>query len=80
MTNNRPIKEVRAGSVRLAIWENQTDNGPRYSVTPTRLYKDADGQWKDSTSLNPSDLGNLVIAAISASHWIQQRTSETSEN
>lgn len=47
---------------------------------PTRFYEGADGQWKDSASLNPSNLGNLVIAAISAIQWIQTRTAETSEN
>ena len=45
----RPVREVRLGRIRAAIWENETQNGTRHNVTFSRLYKDGD-EWKDSTS------------------------------
>ena len=38
----RPIHEVRLGFVKAAIWKNETDAGPRYNATVSRLYKDKD--------------------------------------
>lgn len=29
----KPVHEVRVGSLKAAIWENQTDNGMRHNVT-----------------------------------------------
>lgn len=73
MENKRPAREVLHGNVRLAIWRNETDNGHRYSVTTERIYKDTEDSWKSTPSLHASDLGNLVIASVSASQWIQEQ-------
>lgn len=67
----RPVKEIRNGSVKLAIWANETTNGSRYSVTAQRLYKDADDNWQSTGNLNASDLPNLVLAAVSADIYIR---------
>lgn len=56
---NRPVKEVRYGSIKVVIWRNQSANGPMYNATVARLYKDGD-EWKESHSFGQDDL--LVLA------------------
>ena len=62
-STNKPVAEVRVGSVKAAIWPNQTDSGAiRYNVTFSRIYKDADGNWKSTSSFGRDDL--LVVAKV----------------
>ena len=62
-TNNKPVAEVRVGAVKAAIWPNQTDSGVvRYNVTFSRIYKDAEGNWKSTSSFGRDDL--LVVAKV----------------
>jgi hypothetical protein len=55
MTKAKPTSELRIGKIKAAIWENETENGIRYNVTFSRLYKDGDG-WKRSESFGRDDL------------------------
>ncbi len=66
---NRPVHGLRLGSIRAAIWENQTESGFRHNVTFSRLYKDGD-RWKDSTSFGRDDLPLLAKVADMAHTWI----------
>jgi hypothetical protein len=67
----RPVHEIRLGRVRAAIWENETQNGPRYNVTLSRLYKSG-SEWKDSTSFGRDDLP-LVAKVVDRVHtWIYE--------
>ena len=45
-TINKPVHEIRLGSVRAAIWANITQNGVRHSVTISRSYRV--GRWTNS--------------------------------
>jgi len=38
-TKQKPIQEVRLGSIKAAIWANQTEAGVRYNVTFTHPKK-----------------------------------------
>lgn len=78
-TKQRPVHEVRLGRVRAAIWENQTENGPRHNVTLTRLYKDGD-QWKDSTSFGRDDLPLVAKVADQVHSWIFEQAVAAREN
>lgn len=64
--NGRPTHEVRLGRIKAAIWKNQTDNGERFSVTVTKLYrtKDESGneKWGFSDSFDRDDL--LVLGKV----------------
>ena len=63
MSSNKPVAEVRVGAVKAAIWPNQTESGAvRYNVTFSRIYKDADGNWKSTSSFGRDDL--LVVAKV----------------
>lgn len=70
--NNKPVHEVRLGRIRAAIWLNETENGPRYNVQITRLYKDEKDKWKDSTSFGREDLPLVAKVADLAMVWIYE--------
>ncbi len=61
--NNKPAARVNMHPVSAAIWRNENAKGETfYSVTVQRNYKDAEGKWKSSDSLNESDL--LLAAKV----------------
>ena len=62
MTSTRPVHEFRIGAVKAAIWKNETDNGPRYNTTFSRIYKNGDGKWKSTSSFGRDDL--LLVAKV----------------
>ena len=76
--SKRPAHEIRLGRIRAAIWENQTQNGSRYNVSISRLYKDGD-QWKDSTSYGRDDLLLLAKVADKVHTWIFEQNQARSE-
>ncbi len=79
-TSNEPVHRVRMGRIRAAVWENGTQNGPRYNVTFTRLYK-AGAQWRDSGSFGRDDLPLLAKVADQAHTWIfQQKQDDTADS
>ena len=61
MSTKKPTSELRIGKIKAAIWANESENGIRYSVTFSRLYKDGES-WKRSESFGREDL--LVLAKI----------------
>ncbi len=71
-SGNKPVHEVRLGRIRAAVWLNDTENGPRYNVQITRLYKDQHDKWKDSTSFGREDLPLVGKVADMAMVWIYE--------
>ena len=67
---NRPVQELRIGSIKAAIWGNQTANGLMHNVTFARVYKDAEDNWKESTSFSRDDLLEVSKLADQAHTWI----------
>ena len=67
-SKNAPVDHVRFGGIQAAIWRNDTENGPRYSVTVDRRYFDEKEQkWKSTSSFNRDDLP-LVGKAVDLAH------------
>ena len=68
-TINKPVHEIRLGSVRAAIWANITQNGVRHSVTISRSYR-VGNDWKKTNSYGKEDL--LVLDKITelAQKWL----------
>jgi hypothetical protein len=58
----RPVEEVRIGSVKAAIWKNETENGTRYNVTFQRIYRDDENRWRSTDSFGRDEL--LVLAKV----------------
>ena len=69
---NKPVGEVKLGRIRAAVWANEGEGGPRYSVTFSRLFKDKDGNWKDSTSFSREDLPLLMKVADRAHTYLYE--------
>jgi hypothetical protein len=75
MANSKPVQEIRLGRIKAAIWENQTENGPRHNVTVSRLYKDGE-EWKTADSFGRDDLPLLAKAVDLAHTWIFTKTQD----
>jgi hypothetical protein len=65
----RPVKELRIGTIRAAIWRNDGDNGVWHNVTFERGYRDGE-EWKSSASFGRDDLLVLSKLADQAHTWI----------
>ena len=78
MTGNRPVHELKMGRIRAAVWANEGEAGTTYSVTLSRLYKDEEGKWKDSTSFGRDDLPLVMKVCDLAHSWIFEHGSEKS--
>ena len=73
MPANKPIHEIRLGSIRAAIWANEDrPNHVWFAVTVSRLYKDGDG-WKNSPSFHRDDLPVVAKIMDMAYAWIWDR-------
>lgn len=77
----RPAHEVRLGRIRGAIWANTSEQGVRYGVTLSRLYKDQEsGEWRNSASFGRDDLLLVGKVCEMAMHWIYQQTQTQNQN
>lgn len=73
---NKPVTEIRYGTVKAAVWRYETESGPRFSATFTRLYREGD-QWKTAESFGRDDLLLLAKVADEAHTWIHAQTKGT---
>ena len=48
-TNNKPAAELRIGTVKATVWENEVRGITHHNVTFSRIYPEG-GQWKTSQS------------------------------
>lgn len=72
MTKQKPAHEIRLGRIKATIWANETENGTRYNVSVSRLYKDGE-EWKQTTSFGRDDLP-LVAKVVDMAHlWIYEQ-------
>lgn len=77
MANSKPVHEIRMGRIRAAVWENDTKNGVVHNVTVSRLYKDDNDKWADSTSFGRDDLPVLAKVTDKAHNWIFEQNGAT---
>lgn len=71
MTNQKPVHEVRLGSIRAAIWRNEREGGRMtYSVGLSRPDKD-DGGWRDAISFGRGELPLVARVAEMTRDWIR---------
>jgi len=74
MPKDKPVKELRLGAIKAAVWSNATANGTRFNVTFARLYKDGD-EWKTTESFGRDDLLLVAKVADCAHSWIFEQGS-----
>jgi len=57
-----PVKTLRLGRIKAAVWENETDSKKFYNVTFARTYVDDAKNYHDTDSFGRDDL--LVVAKL----------------
>ena len=68
---DKPVKEIRIGKIKAAIWANQTEGGVRHNVTLRRIFKrDANSQWEQSDAFGRDELLLVAEVARQAALWI----------
>lgn len=70
-----PVKTLRLGRIKAAIWENSADQRTFYNVTFARAYMDEEKKWHDSDSYGRDDLLLLSKLADQAHTFICDRMS-----
>jgi hypothetical protein len=71
-----PVKTLRLGRVKAAIWENETNQQTFYNVTFARAYVDEAKQWHDSDSFGRDDLLLLAKLADQAHTFIFEQCAQ----
>jgi hypothetical protein len=80
-SGRRPEHTAKVGNVEIAVWKNHGANGDFYTASPPRIqYKDANGEFKDSSSYGQLDLLALAEAAREASAKIRELTKGRGQN
>jgi hypothetical protein len=74
-TKQKPVKEVRIGHVKAAVWSHKSETGTRYSVTLSRIWKDGD-TWKSTDGFGRDDLLILAKVADQTHTWLCQTQAE----
>ena len=72
----RPAQTIRYGRLKVTIWKQESENGPWYTVVPSRTYKDQSGNWQSSASFGRDDLLLLAKLADQAQSWIWRQMAQ----
>jgi hypothetical protein len=72
----RPAQTIRFGRLKAAIWRQESDRGPWYSVAFARTYRDQAGNWQSSGSFGRDDLLVLAKLADQAHSWIHRQMAQ----
>jgi hypothetical protein len=78
-TKNKPVHEVRIGTIKAAVWKNENDNGRYYSTSLQRSYKDGN-EWKNTDYFGRDDL--LVVAKVAdlVHTWICEQSQDRTQD
>ena len=57
-----PVRTLRLGRIKAAVWENTSDQRAFFNVTFARTYMDADKKFRDTDSFGRDDL--LLLAKL----------------
>lgn len=87
MSENKPIKKYRLGSVVATVWVNKIKKQvgksevitPIENVTIERLYRDKEGNWKATNSFRPNDLPKVAKVAEKAWEFLSLRQQKSND-
>jgi hypothetical protein len=68
-----PAIKFRDGALQVVVWRNTNDRGTFYTATPQRSYRQGDETWKETDSLNESDLLAMGELLREAYAWIKMQ-------
>ena len=67
MTENKKLPEntFRAGGVKATVWKNSFEKDGKtldsFSINLCRAYKDKEGNWQETSSLQTSDIAKAIL-------------------
>jgi hypothetical protein len=67
--SRKPEHKLRDGAIEVAIWRNEGDKGPWFSVTSSRSFKQGE-EWKQSDNYGKDDILPLCKLLDQAHSWI----------
>ena len=73
-SNSKPSAELRIGTVKATVWENEVGGVTHHNVTFSRIYRDED-QWKTRQSFGFKNLLTLAKVADQAHTLIAEAAS-----
>ena len=73
--NSKPAAELRIGTVKATVWENEIGRITQHNVTFSRIYPDG-GQWKTTQSFRFVNLLSVAKLADQAHTLIAERKAE----
>ncbi len=73
MEKQPPIYKRNIGRVHVAVWENSGENGSFLSFDFNRVYRDAEGVFKNTNSFAAADLPALLYLIKSTLSWTESR-------
>ena len=73
--NSKPAAELRIGTVKATVWENDVGGITHHNVAFLRIYCDGD-QWKTTHSFGFKNLLTLAKVADQAHTLIAERNAE----
>lgn len=65
-----PVKTLRLGRIKAAVWENSSEQRAFYNVTFARTYVDSDKKFRDTDSFGRDDLLLLSKLADQAHTYV----------
>ena len=77
-TNNKPAAELRIGTVKATVWENEAGGITHHNVTFSRIYPEG-GQWKTSQSFAFVNLLSVAKLADQAHTLIAERKAQAAK-
>jgi hypothetical protein len=82
---SKPVKEIRFGAVKVAVWRREHEGKTFYSTSISRSYRveeseregqDDDG-WRETNSFDFTDLETVATALEMAKKWIKNELMAT---
>jgi hypothetical protein len=70
MNENKPVHTLSYGTIRVTIWENESDLGTFFSIGIHRVYT-KDGKWEKSSYFSEYDIPILSKAIFDVHAWLQ---------
>ena len=65
----KPALELRRGLIKVRIWRRRSKQGPRYSLSVVRLFRNGD-HWTESTRLGRDDIPLVRLVLDEAYEWM----------
>ena len=67
---NKPVLEHKVGAIQGSAWKNEGQNGPYFTVSIRRFYKNAEGAWKRTKTFRLKDMPAVAQVATELNRQI----------